>query len=303
MSKTYKQKTKNFGIPVLGWEDRIWPELEMMKWQMVENMLMASMKGAVNSIFREGHMRLSKSGWTYSVVLSGTGNEPSLQGSVGGAYFDAPSSLVWDNLSEGRTYFLYIEGSTKTFQDESAVKTVSSTTRLENQYVTLVAKVDLTDYTIDRYPIGKVNTRDLSQHVLDNDCPHGEKLIQDEIWIRKRLVLGGGKDAELELESDGVVYNVPVSEILKSFRKKSICVDFESGGTEGVEIVGEGNVLFANVIRVGSGGGYMGEISFDFYKEGDDVKNKSKVRVYNTGEKGIQLRAMLNCELGGDLWV
>ena len=49
----YKQATKYLGIPVPGWQDGIWPDLEMMKWQMVENMLMASMRGSVNSIFRE----------------------------------------------------------------------------------------------------------------------------------------------------------------------------------------------------------------------------------------------------------
>jgi hypothetical protein len=297
----YKQATKHFKIPVLGWEDNIWPEVEMKKWQMVENMLIASMKGAVNAVFREGDMRLTKEkNGSYTVKLSATGNEPSVCGTVGGAYFDAPSSLSWSDLSYGKTYFLYVEGSTKTFQDDHSIVALASTTRLTNQYVTLIAKVDLTDEPlIDRNPVGKVNTRDLSKHVLDNDNPHGDKLIQDEIWIRNRLVIGDENDADIELEVNGTVYNVPVSRIVESLKTRTVFVDFISGGTEGIQIEGLGNVKFAQVIKTNVESGYLGDVSFGFYGDDKTVINQSNIKVFNSGEAGIELRAMLTCEIGG----
>jgi len=298
---TYKQATKYFKIPVLGWKDVIWPHIEILKWQMIENMLIASMKGSTNAIFREGDMRLTKeSNGSYSVKLSATGNEPSAYGTVGGAYFDAPSSFSWDGLAYGKVYFLYIEGSTKTFQDENAIEALSSITRLTNQYVTLIAKVDLTDVpVIDRNPVGKVNTRDLSQHVLDNDNPHGDKLIQDELWVRNRLVIGDDNDAEIELEVNGTVYSVPVSRIVESLKTRILYVDFISAGAEGIQITGSGNIRFAQVIKTNVLSGYLGDVSFGFYGDDKTVKNQSSINVFNSGEAGIPLRAMLTCEIGG----
>jgi hypothetical protein len=102
----YKQATKHFGIPVPGWKDGIWPELELLKWQMVENMLMAAMRGNVNAVFREGNIQLRKeSDGKYAVLLTATGNEPSVQGAVGGAYFNPNQSVIWSGLEEGLSYY------------------------------------------------------------------------------------------------------------------------------------------------------------------------------------------------------
>jgi len=295
----YKQATKYFGIPVPGHRDGIWPDLELLKWQMVENMLLAAMRGNVNAVFREGDLRIQQeSNGTYTVRLSATGNEPSVQGSVGGAYFDAASSVSWTGLELGRSYFLYVKGSSNTFQDPSDIVLIPSTTRLTTKYATLIAKADLTGEkpTVDRNPIGKVNARDLAQHVLDYDNPHGEKVIQDEILVRNHLAIGDGNDADLELEVNGKASHFPVSRLVASLINTMTFVDFTSGGTDGVTLKATGKVVFASVTRTNWKDLGAGEVIVGFYGTSPEVQNPNEIVVRNTGLRGVLMRAMIVCE-------
>lgn len=300
MSKNqYKQATKYFGIPVPGWDDGIWPEVEMLKWQMVENMLMAAMRGNVNAVFREGDLRMQqeKDG-TYTVRLSATGNEPSVQGAVGGAFFDAPSSIAWKGLPVGKSYYLYVKGSSNTFQDPSDIVPVASANRLTTKFATLIAVVDLVadKPTVDRNPPGKVNARDLAQHVLDYDNPHGDKVIQDEILIRNHLAIGDGNDADLEFDVNGKVFHVPVSRLVESLTTTRTFVDFVSGGMSGVTLQATGKVVFASVTRTNPMDLGAGEVIVGFYGSHPDVKAPNQIIVWNTGMGNVSMRAMIICE-------
>ena len=291
----YKQATKYLGIPVPGWNDGIWPDLEMRKWQMVENMLMASMRGSINSVFREGDMRASQdSNGTFTVTISATGNEPSIQGNVAGAYFDAPSSLAWTGLQSGKAYYLYVKGSSDTFQNSSNVSAISSTTRIKMRYVVLVAKVDLTGAKtiIDRNPPGKVNTRDLAKHVIGFENPHGDKLTQDELLIRKHLAIGDGNDADLELDVNGEVTHIPVSRLVSTLRTTTKFVDFKTAD-RGTMLTVDGKVLFASAVRTDPTQKGVGEVIIGFYGVHPDVKNPNQVVVLNTEEAGVSMRAMI----------
>lgn len=295
----YKQATRYFGIPVPGWKDGIWPELELLKWQMVENLLLAAMRGNVNAIFREGDFRISQeSNGTYSVRLSATGNEPSAQGSVAGAYFDAPSSIVWSDLEYGKAYYLYVKGTTKTFQDCKEISPVASITRLTTQYATLIAKVDLTGETpsIDRNPPGKVNARDLAQHVLDYDNPHGGKLSQDEMLVRNHLAIGDGNDADLEFDVGGEISHFPLSRMVAGLKTTQKVVDFISGGSKGVVLTAGGRVVYASVVRTSPDDKVAGEIVVGFYGLSPKVVSPNQVVIWNSGEAGIAMRAMIVSE-------
>lgn len=295
----YSHATRYFRIPVPGWKDRIWPELEVLKWQMVENMLMAAMRGNVNAVFREGDLRIKKdSNGTYSVKLSATGNDPSCHGTVGGAYFDAPTSLVWDGLKEGQAYYLYLKGCENTFQDSRDVATVSSVTRIQTRYVTLIAKADLTgdNPTVDRNPPGKVNSRDLAQHALDYDNPHGDKMAQDELLVRNHLAIGDGNDADLELDVNGEVSHFPVSRLVSALKTANFFVDFATAGNVGVTLTAPGRVLFASAVRTNPKSIMAGEVIIGFFGQNPDVKAPNQIIVWNSGEVGVEMRAMIICE-------
>jgi hypothetical protein len=293
MSKnTYKQATKFFGIPVPGYKDGIWPDLELLKWQIVENLLMAAMRGNVNAIFREGNMQIRRDGnGTYSVLLTAGGNEPSIQGCVAGAYFDPENSVIWSGLVAGDSYYLYIKGSESTFQDAKAVVPVASSIRLTMRYVTLVAKVNLTgdQYTIDRNPPGKVNARDLAQHALDYDNPHGEKMTQDELLVRKHLALGDNEDVDIEITTGGQERHFPASRLASVLSTET--VDFSSGGPAGKLLVAGGKVLFATAVQVKEG--VAGNVWIGFYGVDADVNAPNHVLVRNSGDSDLLMRAII----------
>jgi len=46
----YRQQTKILRLPVVGDGDRFDPKLELRKYQIIENMLLAGMKGVRNSL-------------------------------------------------------------------------------------------------------------------------------------------------------------------------------------------------------------------------------------------------------------
>lgn len=294
----YKQKTKFFQFPVPGYDDGIWPAVELKKWQMVENLILAAQRGNVNAIFREGDLRIKQErDGSYSAILTATGNEPSAQGAVGGAFFESKSTIVWSGLQVGNAYYLYIKGSNKTFYDAQAVVPVASITRLITPYVTLVAKADLTSETlsIDRNPPGKVNARDLGQHVVDYDNPHGDKMIQDELLIRNHLALGNGNDVDLEFDVNGEVTHIPLSQVLASVQTSRMYLDFVSAGKEGITLTANGRISFANVVRTNPKDAEAGEVSIGFYEADANVMLPNQVIVYNSGNPGVSMRAMIVC--------
>jgi hypothetical protein len=266
---------------------------------MVENLLLAAMRGNVNVIFREGDFRLQKENdGTFIARLSATGNEPSLQGSVGGAYFDAPSSITWTGLEEGQDYYLYIQGNNKTFYDAQNVVPIASVYRMKTKYVTLVAKANLRNVnpSLDLNPPGKVNARDIAQHVLDYDNPHGDKLIQDEVLIRKHLAIGEDNDADIDLEVNGVASHFPLSRLIDVLKTKNIFVDFTTDGMNGVTLTAPGKISFASVVRTDLTDQNSGDVVIGFYGLQNDVKSDNSIIVWNTSGKKIKMRAIIICE-------
>jgi len=295
----YKNKTKILGIPCPGYGDRIWPEMELLRMQIIENMLLGGMRGALNSVFEEGAMRiLVDENGKYRVTLLATGNAPSATGTVGGAYFKAPSSVAWEGLENGRTYLLYLKGSSKTFQDPSEVRPIASERRIMASNVVLLAKADLRgdNPVLDRNPDGKVNSRDLIQHVMDYENPHGDRQIQDELMIRRGLVFED--EAILEVGEDHDAIKIPVKQIALAIqdRVKTTKVDFKTGGQDGTILSADGNVIFVQVSRCCQGqvsSDTVGEIAIGYYGDDEAVKQPDQCIVRNTGAVGIPMRALI----------
>lgn len=297
---SYKQATKFYQIPVLGFHDKIIPKVEKTKWQIVENLILAATRGNVNAIFREGDYRIKTDiNGKFCVTLSSTGNEPSLQGSVGGAFFEAPTVITWGDLEVGNVYYLYVKGSSKTFLDEKNITTVSSVTSLISPNVTLVAKVFLQGDTfrVDQNPPGKVNTKDLVQHVLDWDNPHGLQLVQSEMMIRDRLLLGDNNNMSFEFDVDGVITTLSLSQILNKLKAPSVqIVDFVSGGKTGTLIEANSKILFVNIMNISVDNLLVGDVSIGLNGIDPNVNDDKHVVIKNSGDIGVQMRASLQCE-------
>lgn len=301
MSGKYKNRTKLLGIPVPGYGDAIWPELELQKYQLIENMLMAGLRGAVNSVFDEGDMAVRQvENGTYRVTLSATGNHSSAEGTVGGAYFKAPTSVVWEGLKDGTTYFLYLKGSPKTFADQQDVRPVSSPRRLLDKVSVLVAKVELNgdSSVVDRSPDGKMHARDFENHVMDWDNPHGMKVSQDELMVSKVLHLG--KDAVIEVGPDDATVRIPASVLAAVTRTSRKVIDFVTGGSLGTMLEGGGVVSFVAVSRIclgplNVGVDEVGEIAIGYHGSDMSVSRPDQFVVRNSGAVGIPMKALVIC--------
>ncbi len=168
MKNQYKQRTKLLGIPVPGDNDHIWPEVEMKKWQIVENILVAAMRGLRNCLFEEGDLSLEcGTSGDYVVVLRATGRSSSAKGVVSGFFFNAPRTIRWEPLKPGRQYYLYLSSMPKTYLDPTQVRTVVSTHRLTGRSMLPMAVADLRgdDYSLNTQPDGKVYSTSLSAPV------------------------------------------------------------------------------------------------------------------------------------------
>jgi len=292
--KKYRQRTKVLGIPVVGHGDSIWPETELVKYQIIENMLMAGTRGVKNCLFEEGDLKLERNAdGEFSVVLRATGSLPCAVGLIGGVYFDAPSRLEWGGLKAGKQYFLYLIASPKTIVEPSLVRTISSEFEKKDmaKSAILISIADLRGETpvLDRYPDGKLYAKDLARHVSDSENPHGESMEQDELIIRKNLVLDAQNGAGLTIRTEQGSATLSAASLVPRVLE---CV---SGGVKGTSLSAGGKVGFVMVGRMSGGqdGLKLGETYVGYYGADTSVVDESSFVVYNTGDTAIPLRVVI----------
>ena len=288
--KTYKQRTKFLGIPVVGNDDGIWPEVELKKYQIIENLLLAGLKGMQNCIFDEGDLALEKKqDGEFFAILRPSGISPALEGIVGLAYFFSQDALMWDNLVAGKMYYLYVTRTPHTFSDSSSVRAVALEHEQSSKLMILVGIVDLKsdNPSLDRNPTGKVNIFDLTQHSMESDNPHGNNLVQDELVIRKKLVLGDGQDTEVVIRSGNEQVTLPVACLVPSV------ATFIVKGIEGVVVTSLARVAFVQTSRVSGATGKVGEVSIGYFGQDAKVPDERSFVVYNDEDVGIPMKALI----------
>jgi len=191
MKNKYKQRTKLLGIPVVGAGDHIWPELELKKWQIVENILVAAMRGLKNCLFEEGDLRLESVGSDeYAVFLRATGRSASAKGVVSGFFFHAPRTVCWKPLKPGRKYYLYFSSMPKTYVDPSQVRAVVSAHKLSGRSLLPVAVANLKgdEFSLETQPEGKV----FSDNLVAPMATLSSQVVKFKTGGEKGVVLSAG---------------------------------------------------------------------------------------------------------------
>lgn len=287
--RTYKQKTKFLGIPVVGDNDGIWPEVELKKYQIIENLLMAGLKGMQNCIFNEGDFRLEKKqDGNFCAVMHPKGIIPALEGIIGCAYFLVPDALIWDNLQAGKTYYLYVARTPHTYTDTASVRAFAAEYE-QGKMSILVGIVNLRgdSPSIDRTPEGKIVINEIIEHTVKNENPHGKTLTQDNLVICKNLVLGDGEDVSLTLRSGNEQVTVPVECLVPSTRV------FVTSGMNGTIVTSSAKVAFVQTSKVSGSEGKVGEVSIGYFGQDSKVPDERSFIIYNDGDANITMKSLI----------
>ena len=294
----YKQKTKFFGIPVPGYGDHIWPELEIRKYQILENMLIAGTNGVQNCVFDDGDFSLAPDdAGKYTVSLRANGQQPSAKGLVGGAYFQAVPLIEWTGLEKGSQYLLWLTGTAETFADCTLVRPVSSKYGLEGAYV-LLATVDLSGETpvLNPEPDGKVYSEDLAKHIMDFQNPHGVHLVQDTLTVKEKLVL----PESIEIGGSAVSADDFMASAAELTGKRVKIIDFTSPGPSGLvllvpDAVAVQFVMVERVFNSEMKDKVLGEVMTGYFGIDPMVETANGFSVYNSGDSGLPMRALAIC--------
>lgn len=293
---SYKQKTPHFGIPVVGKRDRIMPDVEMRKYSIIENMLIAGTQGLNEVVFDDGDYHLDEDGDQFVVNVRAGGTYPSIHGIVSGFYFRAPPRVRWEGLRLNHFYYLYIKSTPNTPHESSSIRAVSSTYKLGKGSL-LVATVDLRGEIplVDPNPDGKIYSQDVARHASDSSNPHGRRMTQDELVISKVLSLG--EDAQIEIGGTLIPIVTFMETVASLGGRRTEVVDFDSAGKDGVLLRASSKVFSVQVQRIvtGSFEDSIGETGIGYFGEDDNTDEESEFVVYNTGASGIPMRALVVC--------
>jgi hypothetical protein len=303
----YKQCTKRLKIPVHGLGDHLWPETEMQRFQIIENMLLAGTKGVRNCVFDDGMFRLNpETETTYVATLQATGHSPSAIGMIAGAYFEAPPIITWSGLKKGYFYFLYLRGTSNTFENFNEVNPIFSSFTLEGDNL-LMATADCRSEQpkLEPYPDGKLYSGDLAQHVNDVENPHGRELLQDVLYVREKLALYSpeGYPATVEVLIDGKPVEFPSSALPDAVAeiagRKVVTVDFTSNGSTGrvIEMKDAGTILFVQASQRFDGKALksLGDVAIGYFGEDQQIHLPNEFSFYNSGDSDVLIRALVYC--------
>jgi len=157
--------------------------------------------------------------------------------------------------------------------------------------------VDLRDGAkVDPYPDGKLYSDDMARHVGDAENPHGRTLTQDELVVRKKLILPT-EDFEVQIGDDAVPASAFSDAVSQVAGRRIEVVDFESFGQDGGVKSASRRVRSVQIHRRVLDGmaGSLGEIGIGYFGQDNKVDLENEFSVYNTGDAGIPLRAMVLC--------
>jgi hypothetical protein len=141
----------------------------------------------------------------------------------------------------------------------------------------------------------------LAHHVGDSENPHGRELKQDEVAVSEVLSFGDGAVVKVGGAS------FPAAALLAATTsnvegRRVEKIDFDSPGPLGlvVKVKGVGGIWSVLSIhrRVASAKpkGTVGDVMIGYFGEDTLADEKNEFVIYNSGDAGLPLRAVVLCE-------
>ena len=216
----YIGKTKFDTFNVLGFGDRIWPDVEMENWQKVENSLLGGVR--YNRLMSRGSFSVEAVDPSLSrITLSLQGLNPAFEGVIAGNYYKIDDNLVWEvDTSSDKTCWLYlsaIPGMTDPTSPDSLDMEVKEDAPYTDESV-LASRLVMAAISIESGSVMITDDSPIEQegnpvlkHELTSENPHGSVLKQDEIEVQKLTVGGAVLISEVLIE--GVTLEVGYYEV------------------------------------------------------------------------------------------
>ena len=106
----YKNKTRFYRIPVMGYGDAITEEEEMRQMSIIDNLLYASTFGASKCVLEEGDYSVKEQNGNYVLEISKPSNiECSLLGIVNYRLFMSTKTVTSADMLKGSEWYVYVK--------------------------------------------------------------------------------------------------------------------------------------------------------------------------------------------------
>lgn len=200
---SYKKRTEFFRIPYISAGEEITEIAEEVKAKIVDNQLLVATCGLSTAIIEDGEYSLIDNGdKTYTLIMSPYG-EFSLMGILNRRLFYSTQNIYCDNLRSGNYYYIYL-----VYKEEMDVNPrdfkieVSLDSYAKSTYRMMLCIVDLrTEPKVISDPDDKIYTKNILAHANDSSNPHGRKLYQDSLEVKKELKINGNEIYETIYEN------------------------------------------------------------------------------------------------------
>lgn len=192
-TNAYTGKTAFETFQTLNYGDRIWPDVELMNWQKVENRFLSmNLDNFVISHGTFAYVINPLDETDVHVTLSPNGLDSAFAGSINGCYFRINTVMTWEmSITVDGTYYLYLKevtGQTDPTSDLSLEKEYTQTEYSGSDLKTriLMAIVTRTGgvlQTIVHDPPTQMTSQHFYDHVFDTVDPHGSLLTQTNLTV------------------------------------------------------------------------------------------------------------------------
>lgn len=252
---SYSGQTEYYGIPYMKAGDIVNEADEHQQLQIIDGLLYAATLGGSNCIIQDAIYTLSNT-TSNPCQLTLVASGDSVITALVGRRIAVVSDPVTLTLAYGSDYYIYLRTMDGIDSDPTQCEVVALTEQNDSSSMILLAIVEYSTTPAHlNTSTGKLYLTAIQAHILDNENPHGDTLIQSTLQVTDSLTVKGNA-------VHGCVYKT-----------------ITTGGSAGVTVqIDELTPAFASAMLTDPS---IGTVTFSL-----DVDS---ITVYNTGSAGIQM--------------
>jgi len=212
---SFTGSTSYYGIPYGNDGDLIEQPDNELQAQMSDWLLQAANGVAGNGVIEEGTYSQAPDSGSGNLILLNPSGGIAIKAAFRSALARTSSSIVWEGLSIGNFYYLYLSWNSTLYRDPSSFGVVSSITPFattNNTYL-LLATYDLTGGypgILDTDPENKLYVSSFTEHINTKVDPHSPFLTQTNLTVTGSFWVGLDSANTMRIEQPSAFSTVPL---------------------------------------------------------------------------------------------